>query len=60
MGKLTKKRHGDRSKIQVEEAREVKSWTRKLGVSREGLRKVVEKVGNSAAEVRKELDQSGL
>jgi Protein of unknown function (DUF3606) len=58
MGKLTKKEQGDRSKIHMEEAREVKSWAHKLGVSREGLRKVVEKVGNSAAEVRKELDQS--
>jgi uncharacterized protein DUF3606 len=59
-GKAHKKAPRRRSKTHMEEAREVKSWTRKLGVSREGLRKVVEKVGNSAAEVRKELDQSGL
>ena len=58
MGKLTTRQQGDRSKIHMDEAQEVKSWTHKLGVSREGLRKVVEKVGNSAAEVRKELDQS--
>jgi hypothetical protein len=55
MGKLTKKEQGDRSKIHMHDAHEVKCWAHKLGVSREDLRKVVDKVGNSAAEVRKEL-----
>jgi hypothetical protein len=34
----------------------VKSWSRERKVSREQLRGVVEKVGNAAAAVRKELD----
>jgi 3-oxoacyl-[acyl-carrier-protein] synthase III len=34
---------------------EVKYWTRELGVSREQLQSAVDKVGNSAAAVRKEL-----
>jgi hypothetical protein len=34
---------------------EVKYWTHQLGVSRERLQQVVDKVGNSAATVRKEL-----
>jgi uncharacterized protein DUF3606 len=34
---------------------EVKYWTHALGVSREALQKAVDKVGNSAAAVRKEL-----
>jgi Protein of unknown function (DUF3606) len=34
---------------------EVKHWTHALGVSKEELQKAVEKVGNSAASVRKEL-----
>jgi hypothetical protein len=55
MGKLTKKEHGDRSKIHIHDAQEVKCWAHKLGVSREDLRKVVDKVGDSAAGVRKEL-----
>jgi len=41
---------------------EVKYWTRALGVTKEDLQKAVDKVGNSAATVRKELgleDRSG-
>jgi hypothetical protein len=34
---------------------EVKYWTRELGVDKAQLQKLVEKVGNSAAAVRKEL-----
>jgi hypothetical protein len=34
---------------------EVKYWTRELAVSKEELQRVVDKVGNSAATVRKEL-----
>jgi Protein of unknown function (DUF3606) len=58
MGKLTKKEQGDRSKIQLSDAHQVKCWAHKLDISREDLRKVVDKVGNAAAEVRKELDRS--
>jgi hypothetical protein len=56
MGKLTKKEQGDRSKIHVDDAYQVKCWAHKLGIPREDLKRVVDKVGNSAAEVRKELD----
>lgn len=52
---LTKKGSQDRSRINMNEDFEVKYWTRHLGVSREDLQKAVEKVGNSAAAVRKEL-----
>ena len=45
----------DRSKINMHEAHEVKYWTHQLGVSREKLQAAVEKVGNVAAAVRKEL-----
>jgi hypothetical protein len=48
----------DRSKINMSEDYEVKYWTKELGVTREELGRVVEKVGNSAAAVRKELDRS--
>ena len=34
---------------------EVKHWTHALGVSREALQEAIDKVGNSAAAVRKEL-----
>ncbi|PSO18722.1 DUF3606 domain-containing protein [Bradyrhizobium sp. MOS002] len=34
---------------------EVKYWTKELGVSRDELQKAVDKVGNSAAAVRKQL-----
>jgi len=45
----------DRSKIDMEENYEVQYWTKHLGVSREELQRAVDKVGNSAAAVRKEL-----
>ena len=55
MDSLTKKDQRDRSKIHMHEPYQVKYWTKALGVSREQLQKAVDKVGNSAAAVRKEL-----
>ena len=55
MDNLTKRARPDRSKINMHERYEVKYWTHQLGVSRERLQQVVDKVGNSAAAVRKEL-----
>jgi hypothetical protein len=55
MDNLTKRDTPDRSKINMSEGWEVKYWTRELGVSRAELQKIVDKVGNSAAAVRKEL-----
>ena len=45
----------DRSKINMHEDFEVKNWTKHLGVSKEQLQKAVDKVGNSASAVQKEL-----
>jgi hypothetical protein len=45
----------DRSKISMENEAEVKYWAKHLGITREALQSIVEKVGNSAASVRKEL-----
>ena len=55
MDSLTKKEQPDRSKINMHQPHEVKHWTHALEVSKEELQKAVEKVGNSAASVRKEL-----
>jgi hypothetical protein len=55
MDDLSKKGSPDRSKINMHESYEVKYWTRELGVNRDQLQKLVDKVGNSAASVRKEL-----
>jgi 3-oxoacyl-[acyl-carrier-protein] synthase III len=55
MDDLKKRGSPDRSKINMSEDYEVKYWTRKLGVSKEQLQEAVDKVGNSAAAVRKEL-----
>ena len=52
---LSKKGPQDRSHISMHEDYEVKYWTHHLGVTREELQRVVDKVGNSAASVRKEL-----
>lgn len=52
---LRKRGAQDRSRISMSEEHEVKYWTEALGVSREQLQRTVDKVGNSAAAVRKEL-----
>ena len=44
----------------MNEAWEVDFWTRELGVSKDELQTVANKVGNSTAAVRRELGQSGL
>ena len=55
MDDLKKKGSQDRSKINMHEDYKVGYWTKELGVSKEKLQKAVDKVGNSAAAVRKEL-----
>jgi 3-oxoacyl-[acyl-carrier-protein] synthase III len=55
MDNLHNKSQPDRSKINMHEDYEVKYWTHQLGVSKEQLQKTIDKVGNSAAAVRKEL-----
>jgi hypothetical protein len=45
----------DRSKINMQSDEEVMYWCKHLGVSPTQLQKVVEKVGNSASAVEKEL-----
>lgn len=55
MDNLGKRHQPDRSKINMSEDYEVKYWTHALGVTREELQKAVDKVGNSAATVRKQL-----
>ena len=52
---LTKRDQPDRSKINVKQDYEVHYWTKHLYISKEELQKVVDKVGNSAAAIRKEL-----
>ena len=48
----------DRSKINMGADDEVKYWCKHFGVSRDELQKLIEKVGNSAAAVRKELERT--
>jgi hypothetical protein len=54
-GALTTKLPPLRNLIALNEELEVKYWTKHLGVSRDELQRAVDKVGNSAAAVRKEL-----
>jgi hypothetical protein len=56
MNSLTKREQPDRSKINMHQAYEVKYWTRALNVTRKELQAAVDKVGNSAATVRKQLE----
>ena len=52
---LTKRLMPDRSKITVTSENEIKYWIKHFGVTREELEPAIERVGNSAASVRKEL-----
>lgn len=51
----TRRGQPDRSKINMSEGYQVQYWTKHLGISREKLQQLIDKVGNSAAAVRKEL-----
>ena len=55
MSSLTKKLKPDRSKIDADNPRELKYWTKSLDSSKDEVLAAIEKVGNSAAAVRKEL-----
>ena len=59
MDDLKRKGAADRSQINMNEAWEIDCWTKELGVSKGELAKVVKKVGNSAAAVRRELGSLG-
>jgi hypothetical protein len=45
----------DRSKIVIEHEDHVKYWTRHFGVTKDELTRAIERFGNSAAAVRKQL-----
>ena len=55
---LTNKTPPLRNHIAMNEPLEVKYWTKHLEVSRDELQRAVDKVGNSAAAVRKELGKA--
>jgi hypothetical protein len=54
---LSKQGQPDRSKIAMNEAFDVRYWIKHLGVSKKELQRAVDKVGNSAATVKKELEK---
>jgi transposase-like protein len=45
-----------RNKIDLAEPTQLRAWTRRLGMSADALKAVVDKVGNSVAAVTKELE----
>ena len=58
MDHLKKRGAPDRSKINMHEPNELKCWIKELGVNKDQLQNLVDKVGNSVAAVRKELTRS--
>jgi hypothetical protein len=56
---LLDKGQRDRGHISMGQPHEVQFWTRHLGVTRGELQRTVDKVGNSAAAVRKQLGLLG-
>ena len=59
MDSTSRKGVADRSKINMHQPHEVKYWVKELGVSVDELQQAVDKVGNSAAAVRKQLGSLG-
>ena len=57
---LTNRVMPDRSKITVTNENEIKYWIKHFGVTRQELEHALERVGNSAASVRKELRGQSL
>jgi hypothetical protein len=55
---FVKKAAPNRSKISIQNDYELKYWARHFGVTREDLQRAIEKVGNSAASVHKQLQTS--
>jgi len=51
----TKKRPQDSSRINTNEQYELEYWAKKFGVTPERVRQAVEKVGNSAQAVEREI-----
>jgi hypothetical protein len=45
-----------RNKINLKDPAQVRVWTRRLGVTSDGLKAAVDKVGNSIAAVTKEVE----
>ena len=56
---LLAKGQRDRSHISMSQPHELHYWTKHLGVTHDELQRTVDKVGNSAAAVRKELGLLG-
>jgi uncharacterized protein DUF3606 len=48
----------DRGKINLAEPTQVRLWVKGLGASKQEIERAIEKVGNSAAAVRKELGRA--
>ena len=58
--KMISKTTADRSKIIIEHEDHIKYWTRHFGVTKDELTRAIERVGNSAAAVRKQLSAPRL
>ena len=59
MDDRTKKGEPDRSKVSLHEPWALDYWTQELGASKSELERIIRKVGNSVAAVRKELSRPG-
>ncbi|RYD98985.1 MAG: DUF3606 domain-containing protein [Sphingobacteriales bacterium] len=53
---LNKKGSQDSSRINTNEPHEVSYWASKFGVTKQELKRAIDKVGSSAASVEKELN----
>jgi hypothetical protein len=55
---MIKRRPPLRTKIELHGPAEVRCWTKALGVPPDDLKRIMDKVGNSVAAVRKEIGRT--
>jgi hypothetical protein len=58
MNGLVKRRRMFRTRIELRAQSDVRCWTKALGIPPDDLKRVIEKVGNSVAAVRKEIHRA--
>ena len=58
MNGLVKRRRMLRSRIELRAPSDVRCWTKALGIPPDDLKRVIDKVGNSVAAVRKEIHRT--
>lgn len=58
MNLLSRRKRPSRTKIELNVQSDLRGWTKALGVAPNDLKRIIDKVGNSVAAVRKEIEHA--